>query len=74
MIYLILKNNYVINRVLGEPIEHEGDTTLPDTNESISIGDWYEEGEEVFYRPQSKPQDPNLPEQISHLWDVPTEE
>jgi hypothetical protein len=70
MIYLIIKNNYVINRVLGEPVEHDGDTLLPDTNESISIGDWYEESEGVFYRPQSKPQDPNLPEEIAHIWDI----
>ena len=72
MIYLIIKNNYVINRIEWDgvtEIEHGGDTAIEDINENISIGDWYEESEEVFYSPRSKPEDINLPEELNELWE-----
>ncbi len=71
-IYLVLKSNYVINRINWDgvtEIEHRGDTAIEDVNENVSIGDWYEEAEGVFYTPRSKPEDINLPEELNELWE-----
>lgn len=70
-IYLILRNNYVINRVVGEPVQVEkGTTIMEDIDQSINIGDWYEAPEDVFYRPVTKPNDVKLPKDIEHIWDA----
>ena len=73
-VWLVLKNNYVIDRVLwdGEtewqyPGEH--DYLIEDVYEEVAIGSWYEESEDVFYRSYRKPVDESLPEEIGHLWD-----
>lgn len=66
-IWLIIKNNYVINKVVwdGEtdwtyPGEH--DLIIEDVNQNIGIGDWYEEVEGLFYRPMGIP--PDWPDEL----------
>lgn len=54
MIFLIIKNNYVVDRIIGDsnyvyPYPH--DLVIEDTEMCINIGDWYEESEGIFYRP-----------------------
>lgn len=68
-IYLLIKQGYVINRTIGIPPTAEGEIVMEDVDQSIHIGAWYEEAEGVFYMPFTKPDDPNLPEEIQHLWD-----
>ena len=68
-IYLVIKNNYVINRTVGIPPTEEGQEIVEDVKQEIHIGSWYEKDEGVFYFPFTKPDDPNLPEEIQHLWD-----
>lgn len=52
----VIKDNYVINRVVVDtdvpytyPSPH--DHIIDDTNYQFGIGDWYEEAENIFYRP-----------------------
>jgi len=54
MIYAILKDGYVINRILADetpvyPFPH--DYIYEDVEGITYIGDWYEESEGLFYRP-----------------------
>jgi hypothetical protein len=54
MIYVVIKENYVIDRILAEetpnyPRPH--DLVMEDVDMNIHIGDWYEEAEGIFYRP-----------------------
>ena len=67
--YLIIKDNYVINRVAWGgitnweyPFPH--DLIIEDINCNVGIGDWYEESEGIFYRPLSTP--PDLPEELNN--------
>jgi hypothetical protein len=72
MIYLIIKSNYVTNRIQWdgiEEIQHDGDLILQDKMENVCIGDWYEEAEDVFYGPRSKPNDDAMPEELNTIWD-----
>jgi hypothetical protein len=54
MIQIIVKDNYVIDRIVASsdfvyPNPH--DLMIEDTDTNIHIGDWYEESEGIFYRP-----------------------
>jgi hypothetical protein len=54
VIYAIIKNNYVIDRILADkpityPLPH--DSQVHDPLGYSAIGDWYEESEGLFYRP-----------------------
>jgi hypothetical protein len=54
MIFVIIKDNYVVNRILAEEgftYPHPHDLIVEDTDQNIHIGDWYEEAEGLFYRP-----------------------
>jgi len=54
MILAIIKDNYVVARVMAEPgyvYPHPHDFMLEDVGECIYIGDWYEASEGIFYRP-----------------------
>jgi hypothetical protein len=61
MVYAILKDGYVINRIVADampsdyPFPH--DLIIEDVNTCIFIGDWYEESEGIFYRPIGVPVD-----------------
>lgn len=56
-ILCIIKDNYVIDRVIIDssnttwvyPNPH--DSVIEDINMKFGIGDWYEENEQIFYRP-----------------------
>lgn len=55
---LIIKQNYVIDVCVfhedipdGWEYPHEHDAVKVDHSENVSIGDWYEEAEGLFYRP-----------------------
>lgn len=72
MIYLIIKNNYVTNRILWDgvqDIKHDGDLIIPDKLENVCIGDWYEEAEDIFYGPRSMPNDDTMPEELNTIYD-----
>ena len=54
MIQIIVKDNYVIDRIVAGsdfvyPNPH--DLMVEDTDTNIHIGDWYEESVGIFYRP-----------------------
>lgn len=54
MIQAIIKDNYVIDRIVADsdfvyPFAH--DLMIEDVDNNIHIGDWYEESEGIFYRP-----------------------
>jgi hypothetical protein len=54
MIYVIIKSNYVIDRIIADAgfvYPHPHDFMLQDTELNLHIGDWYEESEGIFYRP-----------------------
>ena len=54
MIQVIIKNNYVIDRIVAESdfiYPHPHDLMIEDSDAKIYIGDWYEESENIFYRP-----------------------
>ena len=60
MIYAIIKQGYVINRILADskpdyPFPH--DWIFEDVDHYTHIGDWYEEAEGIFYRPIGSPED-----------------
>jgi hypothetical protein len=61
-IWCVLKDNWVIDRVLWDgitPWEYPSpyDIIIEDTDESLAIGDWYEQVEGIFYRPLKTPPD-----------------
>ena len=65
--YLIIRDNWVVNRFVndtefdwGHPLEMG--YIIEDVNGSVSIGDWYEESENIFYRPLSIP--PDYPQEL----------
>lgn len=68
MVLCIIKDNYVINRVVIEPEDFDGftyplphDSIIEDVDTNIHIGDWYEVAENRFYRPiGSTPEDSPL--------------
>jgi hypothetical protein len=69
--WVILKGGYVIDKVIwdGEtnwtyPFSH--DSIIEDIENNVSIGDWWEEEEGIFYRPLSIP--PDYPNEL-----IPTE-
>jgi hypothetical protein len=54
MIYVVIKDNYVIDRILADETPnypHPHDLVMEDVDMNIHIGDWYEEAEGIFYRP-----------------------
>jgi hypothetical protein len=54
MIYVVIKGNYVIDRILTDETPaypHSHDLIIEDIDQNIHIGDWYEEAENIFYRP-----------------------
>jgi hypothetical protein len=54
MIQVIIKNNYVIDRIIADSdfvYPHPHDLMIEDSDTNIYIGDWYEETEGIFYRP-----------------------
>lgn len=62
MIYCIIKNNYVVSRIVADDIKYvvypfEYDLIIEDAEGSTHIGDWYEEDEKLFYRPVGIPPD-----------------
>jgi hypothetical protein len=69
MIYVIVKNNYVIDRIIADQgfvYPHPHDKMIEDVEQNISIGDWYEEAEDLFYRPVNgiPPDSPLQPSEI----------
>ena len=71
--WLAIKNNYVVNAFLWDG---ETDYIYPDpeciiiedVEEKIGIGMYFEESENLFYMPMSKP--PDLPEELNYIWDI----
>jgi hypothetical protein len=54
MTYAIIKNNYVVARVVADPgyvYPHPHDLQLEDPQGNTHVGDWYEASEGIFYRP-----------------------
>jgi len=75
--WVIIKDNYVINKVVwdGEtewtyPFPH--DMILEDETGGPGIGDWYEETENLFYRPLGTP--PDWPDQLQPPTTEPEQE
>lgn len=69
MIYVIIKDNYVIDRVVADsefvyPLPH--DLIVEDVDMNINIGDWHEESEDIFYRPINR-NPPDWPDEIKPL-------
>ena len=68
-ILCIVKNNYVINRVVIDdsdnnytyPFPH--DLVVEDVDAVFGVGDWYESSEQIFYRPVNATP-PDLPSEI----------
>lgn len=68
MIYAILKDGYVINRIVADemptyPFPH--DSIYEDVDCYTHIGDWYEEAEGIFYRPISGTP-PDVPTELNN--------
>ncbi len=61
--WLIIKDNYVINRVVSENQPNSELLVVEDINWNVSIGDWYESSEGIFYKPLSTP--PDYPEELN---------
>lgn len=61
MIYCIIKDNYVVNRIISDSVPTNypwpHDLIVEDVNTNLHIGDWYEESEALFYRPIGIPED-----------------
>lgn len=61
MIYCIIKDNYVINRIVSDLVQPDypwpHDAIIEDVGAKVNIGDWYEESEGLFYRPIGVPND-----------------
>ena len=67
MYWLIIKNNYVIAKIVWNclgPCPYPGsyDKLIQDVNESVGVGYWYEETENMFYVPIGTP--PDYPEEL----------
>lgn len=65
--YLILRDNWVVNRFVNDgefdwESPHELGYIMEDVEGFVNIGDWYEESENVFYRPLSIP--PDYPQEL----------
>jgi len=60
--WTLIKQNYVINRVVSVDQPSSEYLVIEDTNCNASIGDWYEESEGIFYKPLSTPSD--LPDDL----------
>lgn len=72
--WLIMKNNYVVNVILWDGVTpynvvDDHDLMKEDPSESVGIGDWYEEAEDMFYRPLGIPHD--WPDELKPLGDEP---
>lgn len=57
MIYAIIKNNYVIDRVVSDekptyPFDH--DFIIAEVDFGLYIGDYYDEQDKIFYRSVGK--------------------
>jgi|JI7StandDraft_1071085.scaffolds.fasta_scaffold253918_2 hypothetical protein len=66
--WLVIREGYVINRVIWDGImpwsySLPQDLIVEDVNCNVSIGDWYESLEGIFYKPLSTP--PDLPEELN---------
>lgn len=69
MIQVIIKNNYVIDRINapeGFVYPNPHDLILEDVNLNIHIGDWYESDENIFYRPINGVP-PDLPDELAPI-------
>lgn len=69
MIFVIVKNNYVIDRIIADAsftYPHPHDLMVEDVGACIYIGDWYEEVEDIFYRPINGTP-PDLPDEIKPI-------
>lgn len=67
MYWLIIKNNYVIAKIVwnGEgqcPYPGPYDKLIQDVEEAIGVGFWYEESENMFYMPAGTP--PDYPQEL----------
>jgi len=54
MIFVIVRNNYVVDRIVADAdfvYPHPHDLMVHDTDQVVYIGDWYEADEGIFYRP-----------------------
>lgn len=60
--WAIIKEHYVINRVVSVDQPSSEHLVIEDTNWNVSIGDWYEEAEGIFYKPLSTPSD--IPDEL----------
>lgn len=69
MIYVIIKDNYVVNRIVSDsvPVDYPfpHDKIIEDIDQCLFIGDWYEESEDFFYRPIGIPAD--LPDELKPI-------
>ncbi len=64
--YAIVENNVVTNIILWDSDHGELQTTaLAMKNNSTSIGDWWEESEQRFYRPLPRNDEMEYPEEVS---------
>lgn len=61
MRHCIIKGGYVVNIVIAEadwqPPADGHDVCVQDPSDCVCIGDWYEQREELFYRPLGRPND-----------------
>lgn len=60
--WAVIRNGYVIERIIWDGISnwqypHPHDFLIEDKDENLGIGDWYEESENIFYRPIGIPVD-----------------
>lgn len=67
--HAIIRGGYVVNMVEWDPeaapgwtYPHPHDKVVQDLDENVAVGDWYEEAEDIFYRPLRTPSD--LPEEL----------
>jgi uncharacterized protein involved in tellurium resistance len=73
--WLAIKNNYVVAAFIWDGVAQytypdPECTIVEDVEQKIGIGMWYEEAEDVFYMPISKPNDVNYPEELNYLWET----
>ena len=61
MIFCIIRDGYVVNRIVADAMPtdypHPHDLIVEDVDTCVHIGDWYEAGEGIFYRPIGVPVD-----------------
>jgi hypothetical protein len=77
-IVCIVKDNYVINRIVVDedvpytyPFPH--DLVIDDPNMVYGIGDWYEAAENILYRPVNA-YPPDWPTELQHITTPPPTE